>query len=308
MALLLAALWGGTPVAVSFSVDSLPPVATAAIRFTLATAFVFLWARIEQLDLRLKANQVVPALLTGFLLFVQIGTFHVGVEMSNSSHGTLLINSFVIWVAIFGHFTIKDDRLDKPKMLGLTLAALGVALVLLSSRPDVAPKTAQAAQPASSIFHHNSAPPQANNDLPSLVGDLILLFSSIVLGVKIVYTKFALRVLEPTKLLFWHDLVGVVLLALWSWSFETVKLNGFTWPAVLGLLYQGVVVAGFCFVVHTKLLERHRPSQLSVFAFATPLFGVLAAFLLRGDPISPWLWASAACVGLGIVLVNRSGR
>ncbi len=291
-ALFLAALWGGTPVAVSYSVDTLPPVATAAIRFTLASLFMLVWARVEGLSLRLSSEQLWPALVTGFLLFVQIGTFHVGVQLSNSSHGSLLINSFVIWVAALGHFTTQDDRLDWQKAVGLVVATVGVAVVLTTSRSY--------GHTEPTVF------PSRHQDLPSLVGDLVLLFSSVVLAVKIVYTKFALRVIEPTKLLFWHDVVGTVLLAGWSWAFEPLNVGGFTTPAVLGLLYQGLVIAGFCFAVHTKLLERHRASQLSAFSFATPLFGVLAAWLFRGDPVSSWLWLSAACVAAGIVLVNRS--
>ena len=73
---------------------------------------------------------------------------------------------------------------------------------------------------------------------------------------------------------------------------------------LLGLFYQGVIVAGLCFAIQAYLLRRHSASKISIYSFATPLFGVVAAWAFRGDPLSPWLFVSAACVGLGILIVN----
>jgi drug/metabolite transporter (DMT)-like permease len=133
-----------------------------------------------------------------------------------------------------------------------------------------------------------------------------LVISSIVLGVKIVYTKYALKVVEPGKLILWHNVIGMVLLAAYSVVFEEFAVSGLTNPAIGGLLYQGLVVAGFCFATHAKLLKRHSASRLSVFSFATPLFGVAIAFVFRGDPLSPWLFVSGLCVAIGILLVNTT--
>ena len=68
------------------------------------------------------------------------------------------------------------------------------------------------------------------------------------------------------------------------------------------------MAAGLCFAIHTTLLRTHSASQISLFAFTTPLFGVTIAVLMRGDHLSPWLLLSAACVAAGIFLANRPGR
>lgn len=288
LTLLTAALWGGTPVAVSFSVDALPPIAVAAIRFLLGTAFMFFWCLVTRTPLRLGNDQIVPSLVAGILLFLQITTFNLGIQLSNSSHATLLINTFVFWVIAIEHFVTKSDRTTPRRLVGLLLAAASVALIL----------PAAAAGPTEGV---------AQSDLPSLTGDLLLLVSALVLGIKIVYTKQALRVVEPGKLIFWHDLVGVVMFAACSGLVEEVSWKGIGLPATLGLLYQGLVVAGLCFAIQAVLLQRHSASKISVFSFSTPLFGVAIAVLLRGDPISPWLVFSALGVALGIWLVTGRG-
>ncbi len=286
--LLTAALWGGTPVAVKYAMVTLPPIAVAAVRFALGALFMIVWCRFERTELRLRSGQFTPALITGVLLFVQIALFNWGIHLSNSSHGSMHINTFIFWVVAIEHFITRADRLNARKLMGLLIAAAGVVLIL-----TVTGTTAE----------------KKDMDDPSLLGDAVLLTSAFVLGIKIVYTKHALKTVEPGKLIFWHDVFGVLFFVAYSLSFETVDPAGFTMPAILGLAYQGIVVTGFCFAVQALLLKRHSASQISVFSFATPLFGVTIAVLMRGDRLSPWLLAAAVCVAAGILLVNlRSAR
>ena len=281
LALLTVALWGANPVAVSYSVDALPPIAVAAIRFALATCFMFFWCRVEGSDLRLRRDQIVPVSLAALGLALQIGTFNLGVVWSNSSHASMAINTFIFWVVVIEHVVTKDDRLTCRKVVGLLIAFGGVFLLLRRTE-----------DPANTL------------DTPTLFGDSVLLLSALILGVKIVYVKHALRVVEPGKLIFWHDALGVLMFAGYSLLFEEVTIGGLTTPAVLGLVYQGVFVGGLCFALQAVLLRQHSASQIAVFSFATPLFGVGLGVLMRGDELSPWLFAAAACIAVGILLVN----
>ena len=284
LAMLTVTLWGANPVAVSFSVDTLPPVAVAAVRFTMATVFMFFWCRVERSSLGLRRGQRAVVLWAGIGLFVQITLFNIGVTMSNSSHASMMINTFVLWVVLIEHFVTRQDRLTLRKFVGLLLAFSGVVLLLLraESREDTAEL----------------------RDVPTLLGDAILLLSAFVLSLKIVYTKHALKVVEPGKLIFWHNLTGVVLFCAYSALFEQVQFAGFTTAAVLALIYQGIFVAGICFAVQARLLRHHSASQIAVFSFVTPIVGVASGALLRGDRLTPLLFAAAAFVALGILLVN----
>jgi len=235
--------------------------------------------------LRLRRGQRLPVLIAGVGLFAQIAAFNVGVMLSNSSHASMMINTFVFWVIVIEHFVTKNDRISLPKLAGLLIATVGILLIL--SRESAA-----------------DVPAPHTSDTPTLTGDVVVLVSALILGLKIVYTKHALRRVEPGKLIFWHDVVGMVLFFAYSWLLEEVSFAGFTLPVVLSLGYQGVLVAGLCFAIQALLLRRHSASQIAVFSFATPLFGVLLGVLFRGDPLSPWLFAAAALVAWGILLVN----
>ncbi len=288
--LLTAALWGGTVVAVKYSEDALPPIAVAAVRFSLAAAFVCGWSRLAGRPLRLATGQTSLALIAGVLLFVQISLFNLAAFWSSASHGILLIATFVIWVALIEHFITRSDSLTRRKLCGLALATTGVVFTLLSVDQPNTPSSVPAA-----------------TDSATLAGDLIMLLSAMVLSVKVVFIKHAVRHVEPAKLIFWHHVTGALLFSIFTAVVE--DNSGFTWqsltaPVMLGLLYQGLLVGGLCFVIQASLLRYHSATQVAVFGFATPLFGVVAAVVLRGDPFSLWLVASGCCVAVGIYLVN----
>ena len=290
LALITSALWGGTPTAIRFTTDTLPPVMVAAVRFALAALFMLFWVRLEGAGLAIRPGQWRPILGTSALLFVQIVTFNLGVAATNSSHGSLFINTFIFWVGPIEHFLTGADRLTWRKGLGLLTAGVAsFAVLLVDSRP-----AAQSAAPV--------------RDAVTLYGDLLLLLSGGLLAVKIVYTKAAVRTVEPGKLIFWHDVFGTAMFLAYSLAWETTTAGAFTAPAVWGLLYQGVLVGGFCFAVQTVQLRRHSASQIAVFSAATPLFGVLFGWLFRGDPVSYWLSAAALGVALGIWLVSQRPR
>jgi drug/metabolite transporter (DMT)-like permease len=285
LAMMTAALWGGVPVAISFSVVALPPVAVAAIRFAMAAVFMLFWCRFEKTSLRLEPGQLKLTMIAGTLLFMQISTFNFGVDWSNSSHASLLINTFVFWVVAIEHFVTKTDRVTRRKLAGLVIAALGAIVVI-------------------SLTGNTADGPVPNHDLPSPQGDVMLLASAFLLGIRIVYVKQALRRIEPGKLIFWHDIFGVVLFAAYSAAAEDLTTKRMTLAAVLGLAYQGFLVAGLCFAIQTQLLRKHSASRISVFSFAMPVFGVAFAAAFRDDPLSPWLFLSVLCVAVGIFLVN----
>ena len=202
LTLLTAGLWGATPVAVKYSLDKLPPIAVSGIRFALAAVFMVFWCGIEGSGLRLRRHEVVPSLVMGVLLFVQIALFTVAINESSSSHSTVLINTYVFWVAGIEHFVTRTLRLSPVKIMGLTLAAAGGLLVLAGD---------------------SGAADQAAVDTSTLHGDAIMLASALVLGIKTIYTKQAARSVEPGKLILWHDVVGVVLFAAWMPHLRTYR-------------------------------------------------------------------------------------
>ncbi|MDX1969585.1 MAG: DMT family transporter [Planctomycetaceae bacterium] len=282
LTLLTVALWGGNPVATLYSTDALPPVTVSGLRFLMATGVMLVWCLAERTSFRVTPGQFRPIVIAGALLFLQITTFTMGTAWTSSSHASLFVNTFVFWVVGIEHFITRTDRLTSLRAAGLVLAGVGVGALLWEGKA-----------------------PAAQYDQPSIVGDALLLFSAFVLGVKFIYTKHALKVIGPTELIFWHDVVAVLLFGAAAAALERPDFGQVSPQAWLGLLYQGVLVGGVCFALQAHLLKIHSASQIAVFSFLTPLFGIVLGMLLRGDRLSVWLVLSGLTVAAGIYLVNR---
>jgi len=284
-ALLLAALWGATSVATKFASDSWPPMAITAGRFVLASFFMIGWCRFEGTNIAIQRSQWRMVFITGILSALQLGTFTTGVAMSNASHGTLLINTFVFWVVLIEQYVTHGDHLSRSRWLGLIMSATGVVLILSMQQADT-----------------------GSAESASLIGDCILVSSALLLASLIVYKKWAIQHIATGPLVFWQNVIAAFLLCTACAFTEQVDFVRWTWPSLTGLMYQGLVVSGFCFAMHTYLLGFISATRLSVFSFSTPLFGLVMAILIRGDQFTPWILISGICVAAGIYLVNRAPR
>lgn len=301
--LLLALLWAGTSVTAREAVDTVPPLAVGGVRFGLAAVFMLGWCRWEGVSVGLRRNQRWPAIIMGVLLFLQIATFNWGVAWSNASHATLLVNTYIFWVAAFEHFVARTARLGAQQALGLIVAAIGAGVLFIEAPQQVQHHTVATGVSQGDINH--SALPR---DEATLSGDLMLCLSAALLAVKVLYTKHAVRLVPSGTLILWHDVFGTVIFIVTSAAFESWPAAPWTTPVVTSLLYAGLVVSGFCFAGHAWMLRRHSASSISIFSFATPVFGVFLAVLLRGDRLSTWLILSGVLVAAGILMMNLPGR
>ena len=96
-------------------------------------------------------------------------------------------------------------------------------------------------------------------------------------------------------------LVGLLLIAVASGQVTHVQ---FTPLSIGSLLFQGLIVSFFSYLTWFWLLRRYLASNLAVFSFITPLFGVTFGVLLLGEPLSLNFVLGAIMVLLGVTLVS----
>ena len=289
LALLTSFLWGGTQPFIKLGLDGLPPLAMAAVRFGIAWLIIVGAVRIRRIPLAILPGEWPGLLCLSSIFFLQISLLNEGTDRTTAGSSTILMAAHPFFVALLCHFFVPGDRMSLAKVGGMVLAFAGVILMFAESAGGGAPGETNGA----------TTSPQA-----TLAGDALVLGSAMLLGMRLVVMKRLVRGLEPFKLLFWQFLLALPVLAASSALFERDAVFDLT-PMVIGaVLYQGVVVAGFCFIVWVHLLKRHSASRLGVFSFSTPILGVALSVLLVGEPLTGHLLVSVVLVGGGIALVN----
>jgi len=279
MAVLISILWGANTVVIKMGLEEAPPLRLAWLRFVVGGVVICLWAwatgrfagfRVEPAEWR-------PLVLLGLLFSVQMTATNVGTWLTSAAHASVLLNLYAVHTVVLAHFLIPGDRLSLRKLVGVLVAYSGI--VLLGAR-------------------------QIAHGSPTLLGDVIVTAAGVLLAERTIYLARAVQRLDPVKLLLTQAIVGTALFVVVSALVEPAPTR-WSWRLAASVGYQGVLISGFNFVVNLALLRRYRPSALSAFFLTQPIFGVIAAALVAGDPLTADLLIACAAVAVGIGLTSR---
>lgn len=290
LSLLLAVLWGGNSLSIKISLQDLPPLGLAFLRFALGLIAVGSWASYRGISLKLRRGELRQLLVLASIFLIQVITLNVGTDLTTASRSTIFINAYPFFTALFAHLWIPSERLTVPKTLGIFVAFVGVvATVAPNLQKGITANEGSLASTA-------------------LIGDLIVLVSGGLLGLRVVVTKRIVQTIHPYRLLVWMLLLGLPCFLGLSLLLERGETFQWTTRGITALFYQGWVIAGFCYLAWTTILERYSASKLVVLFFATPPAGVLFSHIFVGDELTFSLLIGAVLVAGGIYLVNIRRR
>lgn len=265
--------------AVKLGLADAPPLRLAWMRFVLGglTILGYAWATGHRGVFRINPGEARPLVSLGLLFAVQIGLMNIGIGLTSAAHGTIMLNTYAVHTVVLSHFMIPGDRLTWSKLAGILVAYAGIALLFARD------------------FSFQSG---------TLAGDLVVSLSAFLLGERIVYMARTVQRIDPIKMLVYQSAIGSACFLLVSLWWEAGMPTRYTASLAASLLYQGCVVAGFNFVVNAYLLQVYRPSGLAATALTTPIWGVLIAAAVAGDPLTPTLIVSSIMVAAGIGLTR----
>lgn len=124
-------IWGSTWLAITFQLGVVPPEASVAYRFALASAILFGWCLLRGLRLRYSWREHRWMALQGALLFGINYVFVYLAEVEISSGLVALIFSLIVFMNIATARVFLGTKLVPATLVGATLGVAGVALVLL---------------------------------------------------------------------------------------------------------------------------------------------------------------------------------
>lgn len=125
---------------------------------------------------------------------------------------------------------------------------------------------------------------------------------------RIVFSANLVKSIDPIKVAIWQMILSLPYFLIGGLALEEIQWQNFGLGPALGILFQGVVIAGFGFVVAITLPKYFNPSIVTSFAFITPVSGVLLAMWLLGDQMTWQLGVGTLTVGIGLYLIVKQPR
>ncbi len=279
-ALMISMLWGANVVALKVSLWTFAPFWCAFWRMGVGAIVIGLWARYRKIRLRPETGEWNSLFALGAFCFIQIALLNHAVSLTSAAYAVVLMNCHPIFTNLLAHYVMPGDRLSWARAVGLTVAFAGICFVFLG-KPDA---------------HLAPAP---------FWGNLLATVSSFFVAVRNVATKRVVQRVDAVRAIYWTLVVAVPVFLIAALATEPLTLIPLTWEPLAAIVYQGAVVAGFCFILWTGLLRDYPASIITMFAFPTPIFGVLLSALAFSETLAPPFLVGVAAVAAGILIAAR---
>lgn len=283
--LIVYIVWGSTYLGIRVAVQEgsgFPPMIMSATRVFAGSLILVALARfIQKQSLRLTKEEWVVLSVSGLALWWGGNGLVAIAEMTvPSGYAALIIACTPIWVAII------ESVLDKkrPSVFLVISLLIGVAGIAVLNWPAIVAGNlndlkglflliiAGLSWGAGSIYQKRKnihTTPEISSAVQQFTGGIALLITSFIIS-------------EPT--------MNPVPSAWWAWGY---------------LIIFGSVIAFTSFVKALKLLP---PNVVFTYAFVNPVVAVILGFFILGEPITPWTFAGATLVIIGVLGVFKEQK
>ena len=276
---LLCFIWGSTWLAIRIGLESIPPIFSAGLRFTLASIFIFILMQIRSIKLQTDKTSIILYLVMGFFSFVvPFALVYWAEQFVPSGMAAVLFAVYPFFVVIFSYFSISKDSIDIYKISGVVLGFVGIVIIFSDS---------------------------FGGDITDyLLGMISIVISGIMQAEIVVLIKkyghhlnslsmnFIPMLIAGFSMLF----IGLVLEDLTNFS---LKLN-----AALSIIYLGFFGSVVTFTSYYWLLKKINIVILSLMAFITPIVALILGFFVYDEQLSTRHFIGSSLVLIGLLGAN----
>lgn len=284
--LLTAMIWGATFVAVKYVVDQVGPEGVVLLRVGLSsTCFILLlgltWRTLPRMPASIWRRLVLIAFCGSVVNNMAIAW---GQSYLAAALASLIVTSNPIFTTIISRLLLGEP-LTRRKLSGIAIACTGFLIVLLYGSGE------------------------ARFSVDNAVGIGILVFAPLGWATYTVLSKPLLREYEPHVVAGLTAIIGAIMLSpLLIFNLQIVEQAAdFTWRTWLAAFTMSVLAIFVAYILWYRGLRQLEPTQVAVYVYLVPFFGVLFSWLLLGERITAFLLLGGATILTGVIVTN-SGR
>ncbi|MGR3453568.1 DMT family transporter [Pseudooceanicola sp.] len=275
--ILISLILGANQVVMKLTSEGLSPVFQSGLRSVVAAACVALWILVRRVPFPVDRAILTAGLWLGVLFAFEFVCLYVAVDLTSVSHVSIMFYTMPVHLSLMAHFLLPGERLTRAKSLGLVLCLIAVVVVMSDQRGGEV----------------------------NLLGDVIAFVGAIGwAAVGILLRASAMSRVPGEATLLWQLGVSSPILLVTALFFGPL-VRDFAPVHIWLMAYQVVAVALFSFMAWLLLIRIYPASTVASFSFLTPVFSVIFAFVILGEPLRASVLAGLALVATGIYLINR---
>lgn len=275
-------VWGSTYLLVAFAVEEIPPFLLAAIRFSVASTFVFalIWLFFDFKGVTRK--QVKNAMIAG-VLFLAIGNggMSVALQYIDSGYAALLTSAQPL-ILLFMMWVLDKKPLPFMAWAGVFLGMFGMYLLVSQSQIMTTEKQLLGTMimfgclfswGIGSLFVNRSDLPKSsllNTGIQMATGGVFLFLVSTISG-----ESFA------------------------HWQ----QVSSRAWLSLLGLIVFGSIVA---FTAFNYLLTKVSPEKVATCTYVNPIVALALGYYFRDELLTTQTIVAACVLLLGVYFINAN--
>lgn len=287
LAIIACFVWGSAFALAKIGFEYMPPVRLSGFRFMLAGLILLPFLIVRRYNWsELKGESMFILKFAIVQTFFQYGLFYYGLNLVPAAVSAIIIGAGPFFVALLAHFLLKDDKITIRKSLSIICGLSGVVFISLKSGTD--------------ISQHPDF----------YLGVTALLLSNIIGSASNIIVVKHKKQLSSVALTSLSCFIGGVFLYILSLFVEPSDNYGITgYPlAFYGALLWLAIIPALAFSVWYFILKLPgvKVSEINIWKFLTPVFGVLLSWLLLADEYpNIYTVSGIIIISLSIIILQK---
>ena len=274
---LVSLVWAGSFIVVQIVTEEIDPVSLGFLTYLVATPIMFLILLIRGKGISIPRKELPSLSILGLTGVTLLYLFQfIGIDITNASTAAVLINTNVIFIAIFSALFLKET-FGRKKISGVSLSFLGVIVIIFFN----APKETFLLE---NIF---------------LLGCILILLSAFCWAIYSIVGKRLLKTYDMFTVTAYAFALGSLFYLPFVISDIATTLQTVTIGAWLAVLYLALVCTVFGYLGWYYALKKTEASKAAVFLNLIPLFTITMSFFI-GESITVFFLFGAILIIYGV--------
>ena len=277
----LCILWGLQQVVLKLAAPDISAVMQIALRSGLSALMVYPMIKLAKGTSLWGRDYLAAGILVGLLFAAEFFLVAQALRFTSAAHTVVLLYTAPIFVALGLHWKLPSERLSLIQWLGIACAFFGIVIAFLF-RPAVSQAAASSA----------------------LWGDVLALLAGVLWAATTIAVRLTKLAEAPaTQTLFYQLFIAFLVLFPAAFFMGQATIH---WSvlSLTSLLFHTVVVSFASYLIWFWLLKKYLASQLGVFSFLTPIFGMCFGVVLLNEQLELNFLVGTCFVLMGVVAVS----